>query len=192
MPIIYEDFMKHAAKLIKTGEGALVKRPELNGVKHLEDGSLVVTDSHRLYIAKNVHSRFDGVIINPATHERLDEIYPDVSRIIPSSDLKNIYSLELEDIFKASDIINILDDKGVMKFQDNLISYYSHEIKFAYDSVVKFDAPFAIRAKYVLDAMNLLKVAGAKEVQLRFFGAMRPIYFEYENLIVLLMPVRTY
>lgn len=80
MRVNYKNFMKHAEKVTK-GVGA--SRPILEGVEHKDDGTLTVTDSHRLYRAYNVNAPSNAVI-NPTTGEEIDAgTYPDTDRIIP-------------------------------------------------------------------------------------------------------------
>lgn len=95
--------MKHAAKVCNNASSV---RPILSGVKHSENGDAVCTDSHRLYVAKKIHSRIDGAVITPSG-KTVDGNYPDVSRLVPdSSYAKDTLQLEVSDLLKAADMVS--------------------------------------------------------------------------------------
>lgn len=207
MAISYELFMKHADKVCKN---ASATRPVLSGVKHIENGDAVCTDSHRLYVAKAIHSRTDGAVIT-SSGKNVEGNYPDVSRIIPdASYAKQTIQIEVAELLKAADMIASvggLAEKEIVKgtenqpkppaldFKEDRISYYKVHCKIHYSvNPIQFEEPLSANAFYVLDAMKLFKAAGCKTVTLNFFGKMRPFTFtnEEEDLLVLVLPIRKY
>lgn len=203
MPISYEVFMKHAEKVCKNPASAT--RPILSGVKHLENGDAVCTDSHRLYVAKGIHTRTDGAVITPKG-KNVDGNYPDVSRLIPdASYAKQALKVDVADLLKAADMISSIGDLAeketnsnkppALDFKEERISYNNIHCKINYSVYpIQFEEPISANAFYVLDAMKLFKAAGCQTVTLNFFGKMRPFTFtnEDEDLLVLILPIRKY
>jgi hypothetical protein len=199
--IDYKIFMKHAEKVTKN---ASPTRPVLKGVKHLENGAAVVTDSFRLYVANGIHDRQDGAVITPAG-KKVDGNYPDVTRIIPESSYAK-YSLQIEvsEMLRAAGMIasvgglaqmEIKSDKPpALDFKEDTVRYVSPFVNISYTLPVRFEEPICANAIFVLEAMKLLKAAGCQEVTFNYFGAMRPFTFtnENEDLLILILPIRKY
>lgn len=202
MPITYEMFMKHAEKVTNNAPEV---RPILSGVKHLENGDLAVTDSHRLYVAKNIHSREDGAVLTPKG-KTVDGNYPDVSRLIPDSAYaKQSIQFDVQELLLVADMIasigalaekEAMSDKAPgMDFKDGVISYYNYQCKIKYSvTPVQFEVPILANAFYLLDAMKLFKAIGCQTVTMNFFGSSRPFTFsnEGEDLLILILPIRKY
>lgn len=192
--IDYKTFIKHAEKVTKT---APETRPVLKGVFHKEDGSAIVTDSHRLYIAKDVHSRGKGTVLSPGG-EVIEGKYPDVTRIIPS-DFRQTIEADVRELSKAIDCIyspaKLLDENVIIKFEDNTIqshmpTYYKAKIQVPF----AFEEPVSFNAKYLLDALKLFRAVGIEKARIGFNGRMRPLAIENgdSSLVAIIMPVRTY
>jgi DNA polymerase III sliding clamp (beta) subunit (PCNA family) len=197
MPVSYEVFMKHAEKVTKNAPEV---RPVLKGVKHLENGDAVVTDSHRLYVAQNIHTRVDGLVLTP-TGKKIDDAFPDLSRLIPDPFSANQkIQLEVSELLKAADMIasvgTVIDGKGgALEFKEDVIQYLSPFVKVKYSFYPnRFEEPICANANYLLDAMKLFNAVGCKAVTLNFYGRLRPFTLvnEDEDLIVLILPIRKY
>jgi DNA polymerase III sliding clamp (beta) subunit (PCNA family) len=199
--IDYKVFMKHAEKVTKN---ASETRPVLKGVMHLENGTAVVTDSHRLYVAKSIHDRQEGAVITPAG-KKVDGNYPDVFRIVPdSSYAKYSLQIEIKELLRAADMIASIGDLArvesksdkppALDFKEDTVRYVSPFVNISYTLPVQFQEPICANAIYVLEAMKLLKAAGCQEVTFNYFGAMRPFTFtnEDEDLLILILPIRKY
>jgi hypothetical protein len=195
--ISYEVFMKHADKVCKNSLNEV--RPILSGVKHLENGDAVCTDSHRLYLAKNIHDRTDGAVITPAG-KKIDGSYPEVSRLIPDSlDAKQSLKIDVNDLLKTADMIasvgTIIEEKPALEFKEDMIVYKNFEVKIGYTFYpLTFTLHICANAIYVLDALKLLKATGCQTVTVNFYGAMRPFTLvnEDESLLALILPIRKY
>jgi hypothetical protein len=206
--ITYETFMKHADKVCKSPTAGV--RPTLSGVKHMENGDLVCTDSHRLYVAKGIHHREDGAVLTPKG-KIVDGNYPDVSRLIPDpSYAKQTLEIELNELYLAADMIaavggvaqkSMVEGTKVplkppaMEFKEYLVRYHNFAVHISYSlHPVQFEEPISANAFYVLDALKLLKAAGCKTVTINFYGKMRPFTFtnEDDSLVALILPIRTY
>jgi hypothetical protein len=196
MAIAYEEFMKHAAKICRSE--AIGDRQILTGVKHLENGDAIATDSHRLYLARAIHDHRDGAVLTPEGR-RLTGNYPEVSRIIPSNDPVQQLQMDTKELMEAADAIytvgSLIEGKRVpLQFCDNFIRYDSLEVNYSRTFSVQFECSCYVNAKYFLEALKLFKAAGCSTVSVRFYGKMRPVRLtgEDENLDVIILPVRKY
>jgi DNA polymerase III sliding clamp (beta) subunit (PCNA family) len=182
----------------------------LSGVKHLQNGDAICTDSHRLYLAKGVHDRTDGAVLTQAG-KSVDGNYPDVSRIIPDyTNAKQTLNLEVNELLKVADIIaNVgsIAEKAIvegtkkeskhptLEFKEDVIRYVNFQCNINYSFYpIRFEELICADAVYVLDAMKLFKAVGCQTVTLHFHGSMRPFTFtnENEDLTALILPVRKY
>ncbi|NYV67602.1 hypothetical protein HYI36_20190 [Bacillus sp. Gen3] len=204
MAIPYVTFMKHAEKVTKT---ASASRPILKGVFHSDDGSLIVTDSHRIYFAKNAHTNGAESVIDPKTGANIDGNYPDCSRLIP--DKSNVkYSVKVPvkeslDAFtallkasqingKGSELVFTEEaEYGTMKFSvDNSpmeASYNAGRVNGSFEKVT-------FNLTFIVDALKLLKDVGAIDTEIRFYGAFRPFTLTTgsdDEILALLLPIRT-
>src|SRR5690625_353191 len=82
MKINYKQFTKHAEKVAKA---VSEQRPILKGIHHDDKGTITVTDSHRLYQAKNVNAPKNAVLC-AISGDELDGTYPNTDRLIPNID----------------------------------------------------------------------------------------------------------
>jgi hypothetical protein len=194
--ISYEVFMKHAEKVTKNAPEV---RNILSGVKHLENGNAIVTDSHRLYVAKGIHNRTDGAVISPKG-KKVDGNYPDVSRIIPDeSYAKQTMQIEVSELLRAADMIAAVGTAEVktpaLEFKDKVIRYQGIEVHISYSfAPLVFEAHICANAIYLLEAMKLFKAVGCQTVTVHFHGPMRPFTLsnEDESLLALILPIRKY
>jgi hypothetical protein len=201
MGIPYVTFMKHAEKVTKK---ASPSRPTLKGVYHAEDGSLAVTDSHRLYYATDAHQRQDAVNLDPKTGEEIDGAYPDVKRLLPyPADAR--YTLNIDDVPKALKIVKALEALGKSVNSDGTIT-----IKAAESGVVSFGIEaegtsgtveigkvdggtyedVTVSAQYLSEALALFKDIGVTSVQLTSYGKVRPLTLTIDGLTAVIMPVK--
>lgn len=207
MPIPYVTFLKHAQKVAKT---APASRAILKGVYHAPDGSIAVTDSHRLYFAKNAHINAEPQTIEPKTGAVIDGKYPDVSRLIPDPrDAK--YSVRLDvkqsvDAFKALLATNKLGEDakhpqtGVELSDDRAVTFIAENnvIKTEYVLPTRADRygdKMTFNTQYFADALALFKDVGATEITMRYYGSMRPFTLtagEDDELLALILPIRTF
>lgn len=192
--MLLQTFMKHAAKVTAF---APETRPVLKGVLLKSDGSAAVTDSHRLYISKNIHSQKEDSIIS-TKGEVIPGKYPDVYKLIPT-DFRQVVSTEANLLIQYIDCIygpaSLLDEKVLIKFDGHAIHSYMPDVYKA-----KISIPFAfvekitLNAKYMMDALKLFKDAGFCDILIGFNGPTRPIVIHDKNnsLLAIIMPVRAY
>src|SRR5690625_4135626 len=98
----YKTFMRHAKRV--TNSNAAESRQVLKGVKHFEDGSLAVTDSHRLYLIKDIHDKGDTIITPDG--KKIEGNYPEIQRLIPDRGTGNItMTINVNEMLKGTEII---------------------------------------------------------------------------------------
>ena len=187
----YRKFTKHAEKVAKGKH--LSARPILQGIHHDEDGNLAVTDSHRLYYAKNVNAP-RNVILHAVTGEEIDlGNYPDVSRIIPDIE-SAIDVLTITDAKQAVAVLKAMQAAGVAtgtkKDEVRLdistgegdgtasLSLCSDAVTFDYE-VINAGTPSCasprLSVAYMLEAIDMMSDMGAKSLDVRLYGTNRPI-----------------
>ena len=209
----YKIFMKHAEKVTKN---APESRPVLKGVKHLDNGTAVVTDSQRLYVARGIHAGLDGVVMTP-NGKVMKGSYPDVTKLIPDPSYAK-YSLVIntDELLKGVDIIasvgaiaekakveGLKDGEGkplepkppALILEDDGIRYENVQVRIKYSTApLHFEEPICANVFYVLDAMKLFKATGDHILTFRYYGAMRPFSLTNpdDSLLVLILPIRKY
>ena len=201
----YSTFVKHAEKVTKKVSKS---RPVLGGICHSTDGSLVVTDSYRLYKLHDGYRTDEAFIQDPTTGNKIEGNYPDTSRIIPN--IEDAYmSVELnvkelldatKGMYAAHKAIN--NDKN-----QHLTLYFvtddeSFELR-AGATASKFQAtykvgeagkqiqPLNFQPQFLIDALALFKDAGEQTIMLRLFGHMKPFILDSRDVTALILPVRT-
>jgi len=165
-------------------------------VKILEDpkdvAELLVSDNQVLF-------RLPGIKFYSRL---LDGNYPDVSRLIPVS-FSTTLKVDIKEFISALERCTILAKEGKnhvvkMETKENSITLTSDnkEVGVIEEEVVSTiegeELKISFSAKFAKDA---LKTFEGKEVHVKFSGAMRPFILQAvddENLIQLILPVRTY
>ena len=206
MTVPYVKFMKHAEKITKA---ASKDRPVLKGVFHADDGSLAVTDSRRLYFAKNAHTNESNVVIDPKTGAIIDGNYPDIKRHIPDpDDAKYTVKLDVKEAVEAFNALlksNHVRDKKYDITADAFISK-ANKIVFKVDNGIMHtqykpnavidgqnDIITSFNTKYFAEALAMFKGVGVEEVILRNYGSLSPFTLSvgrYDDLLALILPIR--
>ncbi|PTY76696.1 hypothetical protein B5V89_17235 [Heyndrickxia sporothermodurans] len=199
MPISYEVFMRHAEKVTKNATKINPTRPVLAGVFHHEDGSLVVTDSHRLYKAFGTHHNKDlGSVITPKG-KKIEGNYPPVDRLMPYNDPQQEIVFEVGELLQAADILYhtgmVAREKVDIDFKDKTVAFiFAGVMMGSYTLSKPFKEPFSLNALYLLETMKLFKAAKCETVKVNFYGRNRPLLIEDEtgDLKALILPIRRY
>ncbi|MGE0981493.1 hypothetical protein [Bacillus cereus] len=204
--IPYLTFMKHAEKVTKGVSGS---RPMLKGVNHKSDGTLIVTDSYRLYVAKKGHTNETTSTINPKTGESIEGNFPDVSRLIPDKrNVKFIASLNVKHsldalnvLLKGNQIYNKKDTRFTAEVTEDkelifIVSNSFIDATYKTSKYITGDAQtMCIDTKYFIEALQLFKDAGIEEIDFRAYGELRPFTLtagDNDELLALIMPVRNF
>lgn len=207
--MLYKDFMKHAKVLTDNAKITNAHRKVLTGVLHQENGTLTVTDSHRLYQALNV----DGVnedVVKTVSGRVIDEKYPDVSRLIPdTNDANSTARFNVKELHDAVDhiynVAKLADETVTMGVERDHVyasaqviepGKLTTEMRASYDVQLPLEEGnrFRVNAKYLLDALKMFKAEKEEEVTLYFYGKQRhfTIRNDKADLIALILPLRTY
>jgi DNA polymerase III sliding clamp (beta) subunit (PCNA family) len=205
-------FLKHAEFLTKNAPD---ERPVLKGVYHHPNKSLIVTDSHRLYVAKDAHNLEEGSVIVPKTGEKIEGNFPDVHRLIPETDFKGV--IHIEDVKETLDAVKSLLTAGcVVSSREKKPKKEHINIQLCCDdqrnvtlkvknAVMKSEyllnesqelepcTTMTFRAEYFAQALALFKEAGYTKIDFQFFGSLRPLVLTsyQDSLKALILPVRT-
>jgi len=196
----YVTFMKHAQKVTKT---ASKSRPILGAVIHRED-YVAVTDSHRLYKAKDIYEGTEKQI-DPTTGLEVDNgNYPDVERLIQDySDATHVFNIDVTHAYEAVRAIEIASRVNKATTDMNLVVGFDHielktDVRAGLDvsykaetstSIVDLDTVI-LDIKYVKEAIHVLKDAKIEKFSLEYYGRTRPIQIRTDNFIALILPKR--
>lgn len=203
----YTTFIKHAEKVTKSASNA---RPILKGVCHNVDGSVVVTDSHRLYVLDNGFKTDEQTVIAPKTGDKIDGNYPDTSRLQPYED-DAVVTLEIDvanaliavkSMFTAHKAINKHNRHLTIEFVQlgdglpylrvgNSDSEFNAEYRLSSEQADKLETT-SVQPQYLTDALALFKDSGEVKATIRLYGPMRPITIKNNDVTALLLPVRTF
>ena len=203
MTISYMNFMKHAQKVTKK---AINSRPMLKGVYHALDGSLYVTDSYRLYVARNAHANDRESIINPKTGERIEENFPNCERILPDP-TSALFTLKLPtkkslDAFNALFKAGKVEGKGhdrvsVQEGENNQVIFEvkNQTMKASYNAgkAVGQVGKLTFDTTFIIDALKMFHDAGFPEVEFRFYESYQPFTLSAgtnDELLALISPIR--
>lgn len=206
MAIPYVTFIKHAQKVTKS---APASRPVLKGVYHASDGSLAVTDSRRLYFAKNAHRNSISQTIDPKSGVVINDNYPDVTKLLPEpSDAKYVVQLDVKELFDACKVlmaVNKFEKDGKyptttaeINDTDNLIFTATNNIctaKYTALNVINGTGDkMTFNTQYFADAVALFKDVGVDVLTMRYYGSVLPFTLtagKDDELLALLLPIRT-
>lgn len=192
--------MTQAKKVTRNaGEG----RPVLKGVKHYEDGSVAVTDSHRLYLLKDAGHTASDTLIDPINQEEINGNYPDIFRLIPEISNQTV-TVDVKELYKGVDIIysvaKTFEKDPPLRWKGSQLDYepiYEKGILTAnYELPFKLPVDYEVNgnARYWHEALQLFRALGYKEFTLSFNGALRPFVLESldNKLTVLVLPIRRF
>lgn len=158
-------------------------------------------DNLELHIFSNkIIFKFEDIIF---MSRLINGTYPDTSKLIPN-DFELKIKLNLNDFYSALDRASLLtneDDKNTIKLEsfENKIKIFSNipEIGNVEETIVaeknnNNNIKIAFSSKYMMEA---LKAIDSNEIEIKFNGEVKPIVItevENENLIELILPIRTY
>src|SRR5699024_11033074 len=171
-----------------TNSKAVKEREVLRGVLHHEDGSLIVTDSHRLYILRDAYEG-KTININPNSNKELkvSGSYPDVSRLLPNYVPNFECEFNVDEYFKAVDLITVAGkvhkEDPVMKYDGNKltcrtgipnIKHSLVEASIEVSEAIPDECTFVSNADYWIDALRVFKIFKYNKIKFEFYGAMNP------------------
>lgn len=144
--------------------------------------------------------KFDSIIL---MSRLINGNYPDTSKLIPEEfDIELLVNLDnfYNSIDRASlltneadkNTINFESNNNIVKISSNIPEIGNVEEKIEVKNIKNKDIKIAFSSKYMMDAIKSLD---CEEVKLLFNGDIKPIILknpETDNLIQLILPIRTY
>ncbi|TCM89642.1 DNA polymerase III beta subunit-like protein [Paenibacillus sp. BK033] len=190
---------KHSRKFATKMNGA---SPVLEGVHYSADGSVVVTDRHKLLRIGGAHSFTQPFTSHAVTGAPIDGQYPDTSRIIPM-ELPTQITL-ISDGFRRDDVkdtiarvklavetAKVAGDKSfitalVVERSVAMLVVKNEEPRVKFSAVINAelygpDMTLAFNAELFLAALNVFKDAGSKRVTIGLISATSPIVLRDED-----------
>lgn len=198
--------IKNLHRHLKRAASSFDGRPILKCAHYDSDGSITVTDSHRLLQIKNFHNHERSFNQDLSTMNIIDGAYPDVNRLIPTEHHTEItISLDvLIRIMKAlgtssSEVVrwDILENKIVFSNQSDKM-YYGEPIEISANASIEGEKyTISFIAKYVKECCEFF--VDAKEryavdnVKIKMFSPIRPAVFTIDETkyVYIVTPVRT-
>lgn len=183
---------KHLLKVVSKQ----ASRPVLTGAFFDTDGSITVTDSHRLLKLYNRHEFSNSQVMKLDTMESLEGTYPETHRLIPSPDkpitftMDHVYSLLpfLKSAKKKTDCLKITFTETGTVFE-----LIDTGIKVALDIKVEhmINTDLYCNAIYLKDAIDFLKDSGMRDCEWILVSALRPFNFHSGNAFdYIVTPIR--
>lgn len=198
--------IKNLHRHLKRAASSLDSRPILKAVHYDVDGSISVTDSHRLLRISDFHSHKEEFNQDLSTMMLLDGNYPDTSRLIPkkfSTEITISLSVLIR-IMKALGTSStecvrweLLEHKIVFSNQSDKI-YYGEPVEISANANIEgelFDIYF--NAKYIKECCEFFMDAKERyaldDVTIKMTSPTRPVIFTIDEskYIYLVTPVRT-
>lgn len=196
---MYKPFIRHAARVIDSITRERGDR--LKSIKHFADGSAVVTDSFRLYLAKDIHEKGKDVLTTKTgsllSKEKLDK-YPSIDRLIPDpyNTIKSIHFSTAE-LLQASELLLIASKIGNERsvfFDGNTLKLKSNDVQASYEFDQEIGIEIAFSVQFLVDAIKLFRSFRVDEVTFNYHGKLRPFTLidSDEKLITLITPMRRF
>lgn len=201
---------KHGRKFAAKQNGAT---PIVEGVHYAADGSVIVTDRHKLLRIGGAHSFTEPFTSHAVTGAPIDGQYPDTTRIIPQELPTQITlvsnGLKRDDLKAAIARFKLAVETAKATGDNSFVA----TLKMAGDSVtltvgsVEDDVAFvskitadtygvdgivSLNADYLLAALNVFKDAGSKRVIIGLTGAVSPVVLrdEENEIDAIVLPYR--
>lgn len=196
----YKTFIKHAAVVTRN---APTERGALKGVYHLENGGAMVTDTHRLYTAKDIHDFETDDLLTP-NGKKMDEKYPDILKLLPTNEpvYEDIY--KVDELITAIEVIEVTSKCSVSKkdplkmfqFSDGRFSIELEQTTASYGFLNnrKYEDEIYSNYQYWKEALKMFRELKYEDLKLTIYGPLRPFTLTTldERFTALLLPIRRY
>lgn len=182
----------------------------LKGVYYAADGSVVVTDRHRLLRIADAHNFAEPFVADAKTGVTIDGNFPDTSRIIPNEDgstqiiVKGSQIKPLAARIKlAVDAVKLAGESTkivTLKVSDECFELLAQYREIGVDLRLLNEGQtfgesllVSCNVEYLLDAVNVFVDAGSPELAVNFYGKTRPIVLKdgANGIEAVVLPYRT-
>lgn len=198
---MYKRFMRHAKNLTDSEVAKASTKQIIRGVKHYEDGSLAVTDSHRLYFVKDMHDKGDCVIT--PSGQKLEGNYPEIKRLFPESWTDSLVLdtrkwLQAVELKVTAAKLAMKDNKEEVNknfpviWEEDMLSYLDLNIKAKTQIEDVAPGKIALNVFYLHHALQLFDIFKYGEFEVRYNGSYFPLVLlsRDEKVQVVLLPIR--
>lgn len=198
--------IKNLHRHLKRAASSFDSRPILKAVHYDVDGSISVTDSHRLLRIADFHNHKEEFNQDLSTMMLLDGSYPDTSRLIPKKFSTEI-TISLSVLIRIMKALGTSADECVhWKMLEHKIIFSNQSDKMYYGEPVEISANaniegdlfnISFKAKYVKECCEFFLDAKERyaldDVTIKMTSPLRPVIFTIDEskYIYLVTPVRT-
>lgn len=194
-------------KHLKKTASKSLSRPVLRCVHYSNDGSIVVTDSHRLLKINNFHEHQESFSMDLWTMELSTKNYPDTNRLLPKrEDASTTVKISLSALLRATTALKVSSDEiVVLEVKDKIITIKNLHDEKMFGGPLTIDLPvskdgddviIAFNSRYLIDCCNFFLDAKERyamdDVKFYINNSTRPVLVEIErsNFQYLITPVR--
>ncbi|RDW17027.1 hypothetical protein CWR48_15610 [Oceanobacillus arenosus] len=169
---------------------------KLEGIHYHENGSIYVTDAHKLLVFHDAHQE-EAHTVHYKTGKQMDIKYPEVARLL-DSDYQDSLTIQMKDINSYIDLIKVatnIDLVGDLILKDG---QFKLEIKYTNESFnlligeTKSEFKVCLNILYFYHMLHFFKDAKVDEIIFSWSHPMRPLSFRSGNYEILVVPVRRY
>lgn len=172
------------------------ERKVLQGIFYKEDGSVVMTNSHILLYAKNVHNLKEPVVKHYKTGKVIKEKYPNIDSFLktyPSSG----FTLNMKNVapsLGALKVSNHLNEVGVLKddLTFKVVDVIGQNFTLTIDGISNGEFnPIHLKVMNLYKCLSIFKDLKINSVQVRIRGSLSSVSFtdEAERILVIISPV---
>lgn len=202
----YKKFMRHVKNVTKNAPST---KPFFKYVKHYEDGSLAVTDGHRLYYVKDIHDKGDCLLTIDG--KRAEGEYPEfntIAKIINTSDSVFETVVKTKEWLKAADLVSAAakldgyggDTNSNAPIKNAPIKWVYDSLRFkgtnvnAYVLVDKTAYDITLNAHYLLHAIKTINLFKYESFKISISGTYKPLVLSSldDRFKAAILPIRTY
>lgn len=181
-------------------------RPMLEGIHYSAGGSAFASNGHYALHIKNIHQFDKPTTIDAKSGMPLDGIYPDFTRLFPSSFKNEIHigSASVKEVLmrvscamdvakrlcKSSPIVKMVTKNGVVYLSSNDADKRVN-LEIFLGNAIKLDTTIlALNAEYLHTAVSLFADAN-RDIAIKLNGPMSPIILtDIEDIEIILLPYR--
>ncbi len=167
-------------------------RPILSGIYFCNNGNVYATNSHIAVRVRGLNVSGNEMVLHPDSLEQLQGCYPDVDRLIPSTN--SDIAIELS----SQQVNQILTFCKPVKKEIVTVSLQSGQLVMSsgqtntVTAVQGLDNQLDIhfKADYLSTALTLFKDEKVGQLSLHVYSSSRPVLFASNNIDVVVCPVR--
>lgn len=187
---------KHAKHFVPVDPVILERHKAIEGIHYHENGSIYVTDSHKVLAIHNAHQE-ESHTVHFKTGKQLDVKYPDVVRLL-DMDYRESVVIRMKDVKNYLALIKVasnIDEVGDLILKDGFLKF---EVRYFNESfkllIGETDKEFnvTLNCLYFYYMLNFFKDAKVDEIVFSWNSRVRPLSFRSGDYEIIILPVRRY